>query len=429
MQPHAHARRARLAAHPVALLIVLLGVASEWGASRATAGEAEAAIPPPVSLASPEAVHAREQAWDRLVRLGIDADMQGRHDDADAVWDRLEEMDPLDPEPWLRRVDTLYWRHWYDESQDLSQDALHRLLDRSKSLAEAALRTNDRDLRARWLLGETLMQTARLEAMTGSYMRAGTLGERGRKELERVLERDPDHAQARYPLGLYYYFSSLMPDFVKSISWLWFVPKGDRERGLALLHEVQTGSSAYVPAASMVLSAIHTYHDPPDVPAALRIAEQLHAQYPSNAILHFELLEVLLKAGRDERVIEEALVLEGRLGESEGVTGRAMLARIWRARAALDLGRTDEARAIVFALREDDPRLPAWGRIWLWVARGHVLDVEGDRPGAIAAYRKVLGFERKDFYSERPVRLADAGLAAPYEAGASVEGLVIRSRE
>ena len=411
------------------LLIAAACLAPSALAGRALAGEAEAAIQPPVSLASPEAVQARRDAWSRLVRLGMDADMRGRHDEADAAWDRLEAMDPRDPEPWLRRVDTLYWRHWYDESQSLTQDELRRVLDRSRTLAEAALETNEHDQRARWLLGETLMQQARLEAMTGSYMKAGTTGERGRKELERLLDVDPDHAQARYPLGLYYYFSSMMPDFVQSLSWLWFVPKGDREKGLSLLGEVHAGSSVYAPSATMVLVAINNYHDPTDVQTALQLSEQLHERYPENAILHFELLEVLLNAGRYERLIDEALVLEQRAGESEGVTGRALLARIWRARAALDLGRREEAHEIAFGLRDDDPRLPEWGRTWLWVVRGNVLDVEGNRPAAVAAYEKVLAFPRTDFYSERPVRIASAGLEAPYQPGASLQVTGMRSRD
>ena len=419
-------------AHLCRALLLVASLAPAWASTAAppaTAAEAEAASPPAVSLESPEAVKAREQTWDTLVRLGIDADLHGRHDEADATWDRLEAIDAHDPEPWLRRVDTVYWRHWYDESQALSQESLRRLLERSRSLAEAGLRTNEDDLRSRWMLGEVLMQEARLEAMSGNYMRAGTMGERGRNELERLLEVDPHHPQAGYPLGLYYYFSSLMPQFVQKMSWLWFIPKGDRDKGLELLGEIQRGDSVYSPSASMVLMAIHTYHSPTDIPAAVRLSEHLHASYPENAILHFELLEVLLKAGRHERMMAEALELEQRVGESKGVTGRAMLARIWRARAAIELGRTDEARKVVFEIEDADPRLPEWGRVWLWVVRGHLLDVEGDRAGAVAAYEKVLSFELDDFYGERPMGLARSGIAAPYQPGAVVDGPIITSRD
>ncbi len=427
IEPAGRTRHAALRSGALwAVILFALGLGSSNAAS---AGEAEAATHPPVSLPSPDATASQRDAWNRLVHAGMDADMRGRHDEADAVWDRLEAMDPADAEPWLRRVDTLYWRHWYDESQQLTQDALRRVLDQSRALAEAALEIDEDDQRARWLLGETLMQQARLEAMSGSYVKAGSTGERGRKELERLLSVDPDHAQARYPLGLYYYFSSMMPDFVQSLSWLWFVPKGDRDKGLSLLEEVHHGPSVYSPSATMVLVAINNYHDPTDVQTALRLADQLHTAYPENAILHFELLEVLLHAGRYDRLTDEALALEGRLGESDGVTGRAMLARIWRARAALDLGNEEQAREIVFDMRDDDPRLPAWGRTWLWVVRGNVLDVVGDRAAAVAAYERVLAFPRNDFYSERPVKIASAGLEAPYQPGGSLDGPALRSRD
>lgn len=415
----------------LAAMLITTVAASAAFTDPALADEAEAAMhPAPTYLSAaperPKPVPA--EAWSGFVWQGIELDLHGRHDEADAIWNRLEATGPNDPEPWLRRVDTVYWRHFYDEGRGLDGAGIRPLLDRARSLAEARLKADRHDLRARWLLGEVLMQQARYEGMTGNYVKAGTLGERGRKHLELVLADDPDHSEAGYTLGLYYYFASLMPNFVRAMNWLWFVPKGDRDLGLALLERARAASTLYGPSAAMVLMTIHTYHDPPDVPAAVEIAHELHAAYPSNAILHFELIEVLLKARQHDALIAEALALERRRGESEGVTHRAMLARIWRARAAVERGQLDEARAIAFGLDFDDPDLPEWGAPWLWLVRGQILDLEGDRPAALDAYDRVLALGTDDFFSQRPQRIAKAGRETPFAAGSDLDGPVIGSR-
>ena len=322
---------------------------------------------------SPVPPDFHEQAWRVAVRAGLEHDLHGRHDQADAIWDGLETLDWADPEPWIRRVDTVYWRHFYDEAEPLDADLVRACLDHAKSLAKARLERTSRDLRARWLLGEALMQEARFEGMRGNYMQAGTAGEQGRKQLERVLEDDPENEDAPYMLGLYYYFSSLVPDFLRYVNWLWFVPKGNRDTGIEMLTEVRDGRSIYASSASMVLFSIYAYHAPTDLASAISIARDLRTTYPENAIIHFEMVEVLLKARRHDELLVEALALEQRRGESDGVTGRAVMARLWRARSALREGHLEEGRTLAFDIDPTDPDMPGWGA---------ALGLGGPRPGA-----------------------------------------------
>jgi tetratricopeptide (TPR) repeat protein len=364
-------------------------------------------------------------AWRVAVRAGLEHDLHGRHDAADAVWDALERLDWADAEPWIRRVDTVYWRHFYDEAQPLDAERIRTLLDHAQALASERLDHDPDDLRARWLLGEALMQEARFEGMRGNYMHAGTVGERGRKHLEAVLDRDPEHPDAPYMLGLYYYFSSLAPEFLRYVNWLWFVPKGDREQGLSLLEKVRRGDGLYAANASMVLFTIHAYHTPTNVPAATALAQQLHAQYPENAIIHFELLEVLLMARQPEALETAALALEARRGESPGTSGRAAMAPLWRARSALRAGHDAEGRRLAFAVDPEDPDLPGWGVPWVWVVRGQALDRGGERDAALAAYARAVELADPGFHGQRPRRLATAGLERPFDPGSDLDGSIV----
>lgn len=394
----------------------LLGVTWSVGGAHAAGGPATAVVGTADSASS---------AWRVAVRAGLEHDLHGRHDEADAVWDALEGLDWADPEPWIRRVDTVYWRHFYDEARPLEAERIRTLLDHAKSLANERLDRDRDDLRARWLLGEALMQEARFEGTRGNYVRAGSVGERGRKLLESVLDRQPDHPDAPYMLGLYYYFSSLAPEFLQYINWLWFVPKGDRDRGLALLEQVRAGKGLHAPNAAMVLFTIHAYHTPTNVPAAYEIARELRADYPGNAIIHFEMLEVLLKARRHEELEREALALERRLGESPEVAGRAAMAPLWRAQSSLRSGREDEGRSLAFSVDPEAAALPGWGAPWVWIVRGQAHDVGGDREAAKAAYRRAIELCDPGFHGERPRRIAQAGLERPFDPGADVDGPMI----
>lgn len=226
-------------------------------------------------------------------------------------------------------------------------------------------------------------------------------------------------------LGLYYYFSSLAPEFLRYVNWLWFVPKGDRDRGLALLEEVSAGDGLYGANATMVLFTIHAYHTPTNVPAAYTLATQLQARYPENAIIHFELLEVLLKARRHEELVAAALALEKRRGESPGISGRAAMAPLWRAQSALRVGLDDEGRRLAFEVDPDDPDLPGWGVPWVWVVRGEALDLGGERDAAMAAYERAIELADPGFHGRRPRRLAQAGLERPFDPQAEIDGPLV----
>jgi tetratricopeptide (TPR) repeat protein len=175
----------------------------------------------------------------------------------------------------------------------------------------------------------------------------------------------------------------------------------------------------------MVLFTIHAYHTPTNIPAAYAIARQLRADYPENAIIHFEMLEVLLKAGRHEELEQEALALEQRRGESPAVAGRAAMAPLWRAQSSLRAGREDEGRRLAFAVDPDAEAMPAWGVPWVWIVRGQALDVGGDRAAAKDAYRRALEVCGPGFHGERPRRIAKAGLERPFDPGADVDGPMV----
>jgi len=353
---------------------------------------------------------------DALLAAGVRHDFEGDLQAADAVWERFRRRFPADPAGPLQQVATQYWRQSFDEGNRAYDAALERGIREGLRLAEARIERDPDDATAHFHRGMALMFQARLELTRDSLLAAGRVGERGRRALERALELDPGLTDARYYLGQYYYYAGVLPSVVKWLSWLPFVPKGDRELGLAHLWAVHESDALTRDDAAFLLANVHTYLEEDGHDTALRLARELHTRYPANTVFHFELIEVLAARKDHEGVIREATALERTTGDRFHDAGRRRVARVWRAGALLELGRPDEALRALAPFTEAMPDDPSWARAWIQLTRGRSYDVLGQRERATALYREVIGLE-PPHHSHRAAEFASAGLEAPYRAG------------
>jgi tetratricopeptide (TPR) repeat protein len=374
---------------------------------------AQAALPPDAAKLPP----ASRSAVDVLVREGTRHNLDGDYAAALAVWKQLRKLAPEHPAPHVYGVDTLYWLMIHDDSDTRFDEAIKTECAEAIRKAEALVEARPDDPEGHFLLGQALMHLGRVYGIRLEIFKAGRLGEQARVELERVLELDPSLVDARYPLGLYYYYASFVPSLVKWLSFLWFIPTGDGDTGLAYLDQVRTTGDLHRDTAAFFLANIRTYHPARiDRPRAEMLVRELHARHPRNAMFHFELIELLAMREHHEEVIEEARILESYAGlasRSRQVRGRASVARVWRARAEMLLGRADEAWRVLEPLGPDGPETPNWSASWVLVTRGQILDLKGDREGARSWYQRVAAMDLpEDEY--RSARMANEGLAAPF---------------
>jgi len=352
-----------------------------------------------------------------LERLGMEANHQGRFGEADAAWQALAELDPEDPTAPLRRVETALWRLINDDGATGNDAVVRENAKHAIRLAEARLDRDPDDAVARGAKGQALVHLARLDGIRGNYLKAGRQGERGRQELQKALAQRPDLDDSRFLLGLYEYYAGVMPGFLKWVSWLWFVPKGDSAEGLRALERVAAGTSDHAVDARFILMNIRSYHAPTDLRYALETGRALHARYPDNALFHSELVEVLLLSGLYDEAIASARALEESRPEEVEAQARPGLARILRAQALLLSGEADAAWVLLEPMDEDTTRLPVWGGAWLHLVRGQIHDARGERPQAVVEYERVTGLEGQH-YNRRAALIAEQALVAPFEPSA-----------
>ena len=231
------------------------------------------------------------------------------------------------------------------------------------------------------------------------------------------MELDPGFVDAKLPLGIYNYYADIATRYVPFLRWLWFVPKGDREAGLAYMEEVARGGDLLRFEAAARLSGLYLYVEKrPDL--AEPILLELSRRHPENSAPRFELVELQLKQQDYPGTVAAALALEQKHGDQFGDEARRRMARIWRARAELYQGRIAEADALMRSLEADSDEFGVWSQRWLLVVRGQLHDLAGEREQAIASYSRVSQ-EKVAYGSRRTAELARRGLDTPFELGAA----------
>ena len=393
----------RLTALLAVTTIALLSQNPAIAADEAVAGVAPASVDP---WSNPEV--------DALIHRGIRHNSDGDYEAANEVWQRLARTAPRHPAANVLATETLTWLQVFEDQNTEQDEAIERESKAGIAKAEAWVEERPSDPRAHLYLGQALMNLGRLHGIRLRVYRAGTLGERARKELERALELDPSLVDAKYSIGLYAYYASVIPDLVRWLSFLWFVPSADAPLGLRYLDEVRRDGDLFQFTAAFYLSNIRMYHDKwLDRPTALAIVEKLHDEHPRNSLVHFELLEILLLARRYDDMLREARILESHPGTGSHDRGRANMGRVWRARAQLLLGRPELAWELLEKFGEDGPDKPSWGNRWVHVTRGQVKDAVGERAAAIAEYQRVMALDLDPKFA-RSAEFAAEGLKQPF---------------
>ncbi|MEE3328660.1 MAG: hypothetical protein VX252_15080 [Myxococcota bacterium] len=368
-----------------------------------------------VAWACDEAPGSPAQKRCQLIEEGVQANLEGHYNRADAIWQTLRGLDPTDPTPDLWEAETAWWRLVLNDGAVEQDERIRAATERALDLADARLAINPDDAAAMRDKGLALMMRTRLDGMRGRYLSAGRSGEKARALLEEAYVLDPNQDRGQFPLAVYYYYAGIAPSFLKWVSWLWFVPKGDREKGLVLMREVRDKPGPHADEARFMLMVVNTYHAPLDLSSALESGRYLHARYPDNVLFHSELVEVMLKKGLYDEAIETALALEAQSPEDEVARTRPLLGRILRAQAVLLSGSPDEAAAILASVDEPDARLPIWGRAWFHLVEGQILDAQGDREAALAQYRQVKDL-KGPAYNQRAALIAEVGMETPFSS-------------
>jgi tetratricopeptide (TPR) repeat protein len=234
----------------------------------------------------------------------------------------------------------------------------------------------------------------------------------------KAVQADPEYYDAYLGLGMYDYYSDLYPRLVGVLAHL--VLGGDRLRGIATLRKVAEKGKFSRSIAKILLVEIYT-EDPfgaKDPKEAVRIVEELRAEYPTSAMMHSSELVAWYSAQRYQDMVAGAgdylrLVREGKYNPIEAAKGAVILGTaqwaLGQKKAALD------SFHLAAQIRLGG-RLSRWA-VWALIRSGQLRDTMGLREEALADYRAAL--DAPDEWHLRS--LAKDGIAKPFSEQAPGE--------
>ncbi|HSL21966.1 MAG TPA: hypothetical protein VK886_10555 [Vicinamibacterales bacterium] len=258
--------------------------------------------------------------------------------------------------------------------------------ERALSIARARVAREPRSADAWYDLGASLGLLASYTATIEGRLMAGFRAARSAFDAhERVLRRNPSRKDAGLTVGTYRYV-------VATLSW----PKrwmayiagfgGDKDRGIRMIEE----AAAYPGESRMEarFALILIYNRERRHADALRVMDELRAQFPRNRLLVLEYGATALRAGRAADA-EAALSAGLRALEADRrplAGGERAMWHYKRGAARVRLARLADAESDLRAALAASP--PRWIRGRAIVELGKLADLRGDRARARTHYRE-----------------------------------------
>ncbi|UPT75112.1 MAG: hypothetical protein M0D55_05205 [Elusimicrobiota bacterium] len=359
-----------------------------------------------VLLAAPAAARKTSitPEMDRLLREGVDAIYRMDFPAAEAATAKAIALDPEYPYAYLGRAATDLIRFAYGtEHGDPSLLAAFQVkIAETIKIAEAYLKKHPKDPDVLFVLGSAHGISGRLCIVQRKWLKAFGHGRASMKSIRLAAKLDPELYDAQLGLGMFDYYVATIPKFAGWLAKVFL--GGDRQRGIAGIKIAAEKGQYTKTAAQLILVEIYLEDDfgARNTAEGLKLARQIHAQYPTSPMLDACLIVGLYEDGRHEEAVKEA-----RLFQEKVKTGKYPALNLAKSHALLGTllwGAGDKDKALAEFQAGSDARgggvRTRW-MVWSRVRAGQLLDALGRRAEAISAYK--AAYDEKDDWGYREI--------------------------
>ena len=279
-----------------------------------------------------------------------------------------------------------------------NQGRFDRLSTQAIDKAKAWLERDQRDERARFLLGLAYQNLATYHAaITGSWWEAVRAGTTTRKLHMQVRSRYPEFADPLLAMGVYEYAGGSIGFFYKMLGWLLGI-RSDRETGLRMLNEAARRAVLLNDDARTMLVLIYTrekrYAD------AQRLLAELSKRFPENYLAPLDSASISLREGRPDSALATLRNVLRKARANAGGFGRLDAGIVYNQMGiAYRRKRSYSEAADAFRRTLELPGASPQSLVVAHLELGKTLDLAEDREQAILHYQAVINAE--DFAGSR----------------------------
>jgi len=409
----------RIAACLAVLCAALLGGSALEPAQSATAQTRPTSYATPGDSAAEAAVRYPEESIlsDAFVRTegrhGLDLLYNMQFEQAKAIFDEISRRYPDHPiAPFLKGLN-IWWNEIMLNLPNTSHDAaFFAAMDAVIERCDSILESDPDNLDALFLRGAALGFRARLHSNRENWFKAVLDGKRAIGDVREVGQLAPENPDYVFGKGMYDYYAAIIPEnysFAKAV--MFFLPDGDRERGLEQLRmAARNGQFIQTEAVYFLLQVHYLYEE--DFVKSRQYASWLREQHPDNPYFHSYEGRVYLRWGqwRAATRIFESILARYQQRQAGYNTFFAEQALYFIARDRMRTDAYEEALDYLVkleALTAGAASLSPYsvlGRL----RQGMAYDALGKRAAAEQRYREVLEMDDINDSHERAERYLDA---------------------
>ncbi|GAX59294.1 tetratricopeptide repeat protein [Candidatus Scalindua japonica] len=219
------------------------------------------------------------------IREAMELSYQMDRERSEKVFDEAINKWPDDPEPYLFKGGL--YLNMFQNLNNTTEEEVERLKEKilffnnkAIEVAHKQIKTNPDDEGAQYCLGGATGNIGRFYILNGQMWKAFWKGKKGYKILKKIVDKDEEYHDAYLGLGIYNYFSAIMPKFVKALSFLLGGTTGDKDEGIRQLELVRDNSSLLSVEARKIL--LRTYRGEEDWDGFYHNSKWLAEHYPEN---------------------------------------------------------------------------------------------------------------------------------------------------
>lgn len=241
-------------------------------------------------------IYSQNTAITDMGLKGMDLVYDMKYNEANNVFDEIIRHEPQNGYGYFLKSVCYFWQYQSNTQDKVIGEKYKEITFKAVDVAEEMLDKNENNIDAMFYLGGAYGNLGRYYALDGSFIKAYWYGQKGKDYLEDVVEKDPKYCDAYLGLGIYHYYSDVLPKIIKFLSFILGI-EGDKKKGIQELQLAIAKSKNTRTEAMIFLGTVYINYEK-DFAKAEQLFKEVLDKYPDNTIAGMSLGECYWKTGK-----------------------------------------------------------------------------------------------------------------------------------